>query len=116
MSQAKVDRYKKEKKNRAKMMKRKRAKKVAGVFVGAALIGAILGYPLGKQMYKISKARSLANATVDANLYQYWIQQYWGANYAGILGLDNDIFATPEDASAADAASEGATPEDAAEN
>lgn len=110
MSQAKVDRYKKEKKNRAKIMKKKRVKKAAGIFVGAALIGVLLGYPLGKQMYKISKERSLANATVDANLYQYWIQQYWGANYSGILGIDDDIFATLEDATPEDA-----TPEDEAE-
>ncbi|MGN0152193.1 MAG: hypothetical protein ACI39Q_06945 [Wujia sp.] len=101
MSQAKVDRYKEEKKNRAKNMKKKRVKKVVGVLICAALIGGILGYPLGKQMYKVSAEKRKESATVKTELYDYWVQQYWSANYGGILGEDDEL-ASDTDATASD--------------
>ena len=72
MSQAKVDKYKEEKKNRAKNMKKAKVKKIVGVFVGAAAVGAIVGFPLGKHMYNVSVEKREANATISSELYDYW--------------------------------------------
>ena len=47
MSQAKVDKYKEEKKNRAKTLKKKKIAKVAGILIAALGVGAIIGIPLG---------------------------------------------------------------------
>ena len=48
MSQEKVDKYKKEKKNRTRYVKRQRAKKIAGMLVFLMIIGCAIGFPLGK--------------------------------------------------------------------
>ena len=52
MSQAKVDRYKEEKKNRKKIQKKKKAKQVVEILVCAAILGALVGFPLGRHMYQ----------------------------------------------------------------
>ncbi|MBQ9608804.1 MAG: hypothetical protein IJV15_05075 [Lachnospiraceae bacterium] len=98
MSQAKVDRYKEEKKNREKNLKKKRAQKYIGVIVLALLIGACIGYPLGKKLYKINAERRAANETIAANYYDAWLQNYWNANYTGTLGFPNTEEATSSDA------------------
>lgn len=97
MSQAKVDKYKKEKKNRAKNVKRKRAKKIAGILVLYLLIASAIGYPLGRQLYKVSVEHRKANATIDSGLYQYWIQEYWNTTYGVYWDSDDDL-ATETDA------------------
>ena len=51
MSQEKVDRYKEEKKNRAKNMKRAKIKKALIIFAVALVIGALIGIPLGRWIY-----------------------------------------------------------------
>ncbi len=96
MSQAKVDKYKKEKKNRPKAVKRARRRKTASIFIAAALIGAIVGYPLGKGLYKHTVAARRANATVDSGNYDVWFDQYYTKNYSYLLAA----------ATATDAASE----------
>ena len=55
MSQEKVDRYKKEKQNRAKTLKRKKIKKALAVFILSLGVGALIGIPLGKHIYKVQK-------------------------------------------------------------
>lgn len=99
MSQAKVDKYKKEKKNRAKNIKRKKAKKIAGILVLYLLIACAVGYPLGRQLYKVSVEHRKANATIDSGLYQYWIQEYWNTTYGAYWDSDDDLItATGTDA------------------
>lgn len=105
MSQAKVDRYKKEKKNREKQIKKKRITKSIWVIIIALFIGACIGYPLGKKLYKVNAERRKANETVAVGYYDVWMQNYWNANYAGTLGFTvdsgeeaTDTDATPDDA------------------
>ncbi|MBQ8924594.1 MAG: hypothetical protein IJ053_07340 [Lachnospiraceae bacterium] len=104
MSQAKVDRYKEEKKNREKNLKKKRIKKYIGVIVAALLIGACIGYPLGKKLYKVNAERRAANQTVAVSLYDAYLQNYWNANYSGTLG-----FAVTEEATSSDADTDDVT-------
>jgi len=107
MSQAKVDKYKKEKKNRAKVAKRQKTKKVVSVFVGAAVVGAIIGYPLGKVLYKQSVEKREESATIIASTFDYWSQQYWATNYDAMFDFEpyvtEEEAATATDASATDA-------------
>lgn len=97
MSQAKVDKYKKEKKNRAKNIKKAKAKKVAGIFVGAAIVGTVIGVPLGRHMYNVSVEERKANATIKVELYDYWIQQYWAEKYSDLI-IDEEPYASDTDA------------------
>lgn len=110
MSQAKVDKYKKEKQNRAKVIKKKKVKKVAVILVGAALVGTLIGYPLGKYLYKVSYEKRMADATISAGLYDYWFAEHWAANYADMFATDEELLAeylsTNTDATATDADAE----------
>lgn len=104
MSQAKVDRYKEEKKNRKKIQKKQRVKQVVEILVCAAILGALVGFPIGRHAYQKSYDTRQANKTIQASIYDYWGQQYWAANYAGsIFQTASDSNATPVDASATDA-------------
>ncbi len=94
MSQAKVDKHKAEKKNRAKTIKRKKIKKVAGTLIGAALVGVLLGFPLGKHLYNINYEKRMENATVSSNLYSYWFEQHWAENYDNLYPDASDIIDT----------------------
>ena len=100
MSQEKVDKYKEEKKKRPKMVKRARRRKIAGIFIAAGLIGAIIGYPLGKGLYKHTVAARRANATVDSGNYDIWFDQYYTKNYSYLLASATD--ATPDATDASD--------------
>lgn len=105
MSQAKVDRYKKEKKNRAKIMKRQRMKKYAAVVIIAMMVGGLLGIPLGKKIYNESVKRANANRMISSLEYDTWFRQYWVDNYSDLYAgssLANDI-ATEGDATGSDA-------------
>ena len=68
MSQEKVDRYKKEKANRKKILKREKAKAIAvrtaGTFVCVALIGWI-GYS-GYSLWESSRPAKSTEITMDA--------------------------------------------------
>ena len=99
MSQAKVDRYKEEKKNRKKIQKKQKAKQVVEILVCAAILGA-----LGRHAYQKNYETRQANKTINASVYDYWAQQYWAANYTGyVFPTASNSDATPEDASATDA-------------
>ena len=82
MSQAKVDKYKEEKKNRAKNVKKARVKKVTRVLLGAAIVGMLIGFPLGKLMYKHNYNQRMEKATIDPIIYDYWFNEYWELNHA----------------------------------
>ena len=103
MSQAKVDRYKEEKKNRKKIQKKKKTKQVVEVLVCAAILGALVGFPLGRHAYQKNYDKRQANKTISASVYDYWGQQYWAANYAGtVFPTASNSDATPVDASGTD--------------
>jgi hypothetical protein len=91
MSQEKVDRYKKEKKNRAKNIKKKKIRNAVTIIVLAGLVGAAIGVPIGKKVYEVSAAKKAANATVSAALYDSWFDQFWVTNgYSERVGFDTD--------------------------
>jgi len=81
MSQAKVDKYKAEKKNREKNIKKAKLKKALTVLLVAAIVGIIIGFPMGKIMYKNYYEKKMDNATISAELYEYWFQEYWSVNH-----------------------------------
>jgi len=56
------------------------------VLLAALFVGAGIGYPLGKKIYKVSYEERKANATISADAYNYWSLQYWNENYYGIAG------------------------------
>lgn len=98
MSQAKVDRYKEEKKNRAKNLKKKKVKNLVALFVCALLAGAAIGYPLGKVIYKQYAAERAANATINPDALNYNIQKYWSAMYSDKYSFIGDSIASDTDA------------------
>ena len=110
MSQAKVDKYKKEKKNREKNIKKKKIQKAVVVIVFAGVVGAAIGVPLGKQMYLNDVAKRKANATVTAGLFNSWFDEYWVTNgYSDRVGFPtsddiNDLLGTDTDADYNDSA------------
>ena len=81
MSQAKVDKHKEEKKNRAKTLRNQRIKKAALVFVGALGLGAIIGVPLGKVAYKEMKEREAEHRMIESANYGDWFDDYWNQQY-----------------------------------
>ncbi|MCM1272504.1 MAG: hypothetical protein NC225_04705 [Clostridium sp.] len=113
MSQAKVDRYKQEKKNRAKNIKKKKIKNLIALFVCALLAGAAIGYPLGKVIYKQYAAERDANATINPDTLDYNIQKYWSAMYSGKYSFIADNIASDTDATSSDAAGTDASDTDA---
>ncbi len=81
MSQEKVDQHKKEKKNREKDKKKARRKKVIAIFVIAAIVGCIIGYPLGKYLYKQHDKKQKENAVVELANFDYWFSNYWSKTH-----------------------------------
>ena len=105
MSQAKVDKYKEEKKNRAKTIKRQKFAKVVGVLVAALGVGAIIGIPLGKYIYNERKAEEARHRTIATANLDTWFEEYWGKNYSDALNTNgvNDILDQLNAATATDA-------------
>lgn len=99
MSQAKVEKYKEEKKNREKNLRRKRITTMIWVLILAALIGAGIGFPLGKYLYKKNYEKRLTNATIDNNFYYQWFDEYWvTSGYPESTGYASYDYATNSDA------------------
>ena len=114
MSQAKVDKYKEEKKNRAKTLKKQKVAKVIGVLVAALGVGAIIGIPLGKYIYNTKKEEEARSRTIVSSNFETWFGEYWGKNYSDVMSSTNidDLMNQLQDASATDAESEDADVED----
>ena len=113
MSQAKVDKYKEEKKSRAKKLKRKKLRNVLLIMLAALGVGAGIGYPLGIHLYKVSYEQRKANATVELAAYDYWLDQYWDSKYYGIVDSYFATASTDSDDVLTEESSDTATPTDA---
>lgn len=85
MSQQKVDRYKEEKKNREKTMKRNKVKKVLIAFLVALIIGAAIGIPLGRWIYNYQQThQKKEDIFISSHEYEDWFNQYWVDKYASL--------------------------------
>ena len=100
MSQAKVDKHKKEKKNRAKTLRIQKAKTALWVVVISLGLGALIGIPLGKGVYKYQKKQAEQNATISSLQYSSWFDTYWAENFADLYA---EVDFVGEDASVTDA-------------
>ncbi|MCR5214851.1 MAG: hypothetical protein K6E10_10600 [Eubacterium sp.] len=116
MSQEKVDNYKKEKKNRKKTMKVNKIKKALIVLVLSLGLGALIGIPLGKYIYKQQKEEAERNRTISSLQYESWFDTYWQETYGDLVAnselqqkineFNEASFGSETDASDSDAASE----------
>ena len=52
------------------------------VAIGAAIVGMIIGFPLGKVLYKYNYNQRLERATINPTIYDYWFNEYWGLHHA----------------------------------
>ena len=120
MSQAKVDRYKEEKKNRARDMKRAKIKKALIIFLAALIIGAAIGIPLGRWLYNYKQTHvSEEDAFISSYNYTDWFNQYWVDNYSDFytgseLATDEPASDTEEGSASENAATDESS--SAAEN
>ncbi len=108
MSQAKVDKYKENKKNRSKILKQKKIKKYAAILVTAFCLGAIIGIPVGKGIYKYTKNRIEENKTVADMDYNSWFNNYWNEKLPSTASETSAEMAT-EDANTASTSDATAT-------
>ena len=90
MSQQKVDKYKEEKKNRKKTMRIQKVKQAIGVLVVSLGIGALVGIPLGKHLYKYQKAQEAKHRTIAASEYDTWFEEKWNEEYSQV-GVNEDL-------------------------
>lgn len=68
MSQAKVDRYKEEKKNRKKIMAREKRNRTLGIAAGCLVLAAVIGWAgySGYRVYENSRPLETIYADLDA--------------------------------------------------
>ncbi len=104
MSQEKVDRYKKEKKNRKKTMRRHKIRKtLIAAFITillAAGIGAAIGIPLGRKIYRDQKKKEKAKSVISTEDYTSWFNFYWVENYSDVF-VGMDFESNPDESSEA---------------
>ena len=117
MSQAKVDKYKEEKKNRAKTMKLKKIKKAVAALVVALGLGALIGIPLGKFIYNKQKEEAAKNATISSLEYDSWFDKEWAGKYADRFSANaadiiDQLNATASDADAEEEEAEEIEPDE----
>ena len=96
MSQAKVDRYKAEKKNRSKVMKKKKIRNIVLLMLAVLFISMGIGYPLGQYLYKVSYEKRMENATISAMSYDYWFNINWEAKYGDSFTFLADTLTTED--------------------
>jgi hypothetical protein len=82
MSQEKVDKHKEEKKNRAKTIRRNKILKGLVIFLCSMGVGALVGIPIGRKIYKEQKKKEAMNKTVLAPQYDEWFDQFWVDEYS----------------------------------
>ena len=118
MSQEKVDRYKEEKKNRAKTIKRAKIKKVVIIFLVALILGAAIGFPLGRWIYNYQQEHKAKEDTyIDSHDYEEWFNNYWVENYANLYTgaeLTSEEKTTPDTSDTTEAGSTEAASTEAA--
>lgn len=91
MSQEKVNKYKEEKKNRKKTLKKQKVRKVLLVFIASLGVGAIIGIPLGRGIYNYQKKQELKHQTVKASEYSSWFDEKWADEYAPVSSTDDEL-------------------------
>ncbi len=102
MSQKKVDQRKYEKYHRKEIQKKERMKTLAGVIIATAIIGIIIGFPLGRFIYnQIPKY-------VSPNTLDSWVSAYVSdkEGYPFVPATTEDT--TGEDSTGNDTSSEAA--------
>lgn len=100
MSQAKVDKYKEEKKNRAKIVRNQKIKKSLGLCLVCLVIGGLIGIPIGKVSYDRYSAKKAEEKTISGNEFNEWFDSYFVDNYSDFY--TGASFATETDASETD--------------
>ena len=122
MSQEKVDRYKEEKKNRAKNMKRAKIKKVLIILLVAIVLGAAIGIPLGRWIYDYKQNHvKEEDVFISSHDYDSWFDNFWVENYsdfytgASLASEDTSEEPTEEASSENSSATETASTSDTTE-
>lgn len=101
MSQDKVNQHKKEKKDRPRKLRKLRVAKVIAVFFIALAVGAGLGIPIGRAVYKYQKKQAEKYATISSLDYDKWFDGIWTDKYSNFF--TGETLATNSDASVSDA-------------
>lgn len=96
MSQAKVDKYKKERKNRAKAIKKKRIRNFILLMLLLFCVSMAIGYPLGRFLYKKSYEKRMENSTISVQSYYYWSQQYMDSEYGYLFSTEDTSIPTED--------------------
>ncbi len=110
MSQAKVDRHKEEKKDREKLNRKAKVKKVLGIFLFALILGAVIGFPVGKWIYNYKQEhQDKEEVFMSANEYEDWFNNYWVEKYSDLY-TGSEIASTEEGSPTDDSAAEDADP------
>ena len=71
-------------------MKLNKIKKGIAIFVCALGIGAIVGIPLGKFIYKEQKEAAARNATITTADYESWFDKKWAGTYSSLFANSAD--------------------------
>ena len=71
------------------------------ILVCAAILGALVGFPLGRHAYQKNYETRQANKTINASVYDYWAHQCRAAIYTGnVIPTASNRDSTQEDATA----------------
>jgi hypothetical protein len=92
MSQSKVERRKLEKKNRAKIMRRQKIKKVVGWSVFGVIVGCILAATVGMKIYK-SIPKYVEAEKLNAFVTETWVEK----GYSDLFTSDDTATDTDAD-------------------
>ena len=104
MSQKKVDKYKEEKKNRAKTIKINKIKKGVGVCLVCLLAGGAIGVPVGRFAYNKHQEELKRNATIPSDGFDLWFDKYYVGHYSDFYQGYSTTDASDTDATTNDAA------------
>lgn len=96
MSQEKVEKRKNEKKNRAKIQKRQKAKKIAGWSIFGIVIGCILAATVGVKIYE-SIPKYVEAEKANAYVNEIWAENGYDSLFTNVTNEATDTDATSAD-------------------